>query len=318
MWEYFRLVPEAATVWARQVDYLIWAFTLVSLFFMVLISVAVIYFVVRYRASQKVDRSDANKENIALELTWTIIPTFMALGFFVWSAYLFFDFHRAPQGAMEIQIIGKQWMWKAKHPNGRREVNMLTLPKDQPVKLIMTSQDVIHSFFIPAFRAKTDVLPGRYTTQWFTPTRTGEYRLFCAEYCGTEHSVMGGWVRVLEQDEYEKWLTTGNVRLASAAGTPEEAGKRLFARLGCETCHMQGASSRGPLLAGVFGREQQLTDGSTVVADEEYIRESILYPQKKLVAGYPPLMPTFKGQVSEDDLMNIVSYLKSLEATESK
>lgn len=309
--EQLRIVPPAASNFATQVDLLIWAFTLLSIFFTVLIATLVIVFSVRYRKGAKVNRVIKSPDNTALELTWTILPTFLALAFFCWSAYLFFDFKRMPEGAMEIQVIGKQWMWKAQHPNGRREVNTLHVPKGQPVRLIMTSQDVIHSFFIPAFRAKMDVLPGSYTQMWFEPNKVGSFRLYCAEYCGTEHALMGGWVHVLEPEDYQRWLTEGNVRLASA-GTPQAAGEQLFAAKGCAQCHSGVSGARGPDLAGAFGSKSTLQDGSEVLVDEDYIRESILYPQAKLVQGYAPLMPTFKNQLREEEIMNLISYIKSL------
>jgi cytochrome c oxidase subunit 2 len=204
--------------------------------------------------------------------------------------------------------MGKQWMWKAQHPLGKSEINMLHVPVNQPVKLIMTSQDVIHSFYIPAFRVKKDVLPGRYTELWFEATKTGEYHLFCAEYCGTEHSQMIGSVVVMEQLEYERWLS-GNVAGESMAA----AGQRLFEQRGCASCHAGTSDARGPALAGLFGKEVQLEDGRTVTADESYLRESILNPQAKVVAGYSPVMPTFEGQISEEGLLQLVAYIKSLE-----
>ena len=309
--EQLRIIPVAATNFATQVDILIWAFTILSIFFLGLVSAILIVFSIVYRKGAKVNRVIKSPDNTLLELTWTILPTFLALGFFCWSAYLFFDFKRMPEGAMEIQVIGKQWMWKTQHPNGRREVNTLHVPKGQPVRLIMTSQDVIHSFFIPAFRAKMDVLPGKYTQMWFEPNKVGSYRLYCAEYCGTEHSLMGGWVHVMEPEDYERWLTEGNVRTA-AASTPEAAGERLFAAKGCVTCHAGTSGARGPDLAGAFGTRSTLQDGTEVLVDEDYIRESILYPQAKLVQGFAPLMPTFKSQLREEEIMNLISYIKSL------
>lgn len=309
--EQLRIIPVAASEFAWQNDYLIWALTLLSVFFFALVLSLVVFFAIRYRKGAAVNRNLKSPDNTLLELTWTIIPTFLALAVFCWSAFLFFDFKRIPEGAMEIQIIGKQWMWKAQHPNGRREVNTLHVPKGQPIKLIMTSQDVIHSFFIPAFRAKMDVLPGRYTQMWFEPNRVGRYRLYCAEYCGTEHALMGGWVYVMEPEDYERWLTEGNVRTAAAA-TPQAAGEQLFAAKGCVTCHAEGSGARGPNLAGAFGSIQTMQDGTQVKVDEDYIRESILYPQAKIVQGYAPLMPTFKNQLREEEIMNLISYIKSL------
>jgi len=314
--ENIRLIPEQASTYAQRLDWLIWALTAISAFFTIGIAFAVILFTIRYHKSQDVNREHGHGGHTALELTWTIIPTFMALAVFAWAAYLYFDYKRVPQGAMEIQVVGKQWMWKIQHPNGRREVNSLHVPTGRPVKLIMTSQDVIHDFFVPAFRTKMDVLPGRYTTLWFEATKPGEYHLFCAEYCGTEHSRMVGTVYVMEPEKYERWLNEGRVRMASAS-TPEAAGEQLFTSLGCVGCHAAGATQRGPNLAGVFGEEQPLESGDAITVDEEYIRESILNPTAKVVAGYPKLMPTYKGQVNEQDIMNLIAYIKSLSAQES-
>jgi cytochrome c oxidase subunit 2 len=208
---------------------------------------------------------------------------------------------------MEIYVVGKQWMWKIQHPSGNREINELHIPVGKPVKLVMTSQDVIHSFYVPAFRIKQDVLPGRYSTQWFEATRTGEYHLFCAEYCGTSHSGMIGKIVVLEQDEYEDWLT-GKM----GGATMLSSGEQLFQQFGCQTCHRQVSGQRGPSLEGLFGKQVRLTSGDVVLADQEYIRESILNPNAKLVAGYPRLMPTYRNQLNPDQVNQLVEYVKSM------
>jgi cytochrome c oxidase subunit 2 len=230
---------------------------------------------------------------------------------FGWGAVLYVRNAQAPAGTFEIYVVGKQWMWKLQHPEGNREINELHVPIGVPIRLIMTSEDVIHSFYVPAFRIKQDVLPGRYTTMWFQPTRPGKYHLFCAEYCGNQHAGMGGWVYVMEPAEYEKWLTGGSSGESMAA-----SGQALFERLGCNTCHRPEGSGRGPSLVGLLGRQVPLMDGRTVVADEGYVRESILNPRAKILLGFQPLMPTFQGQVSEEQLLQLLAYIKSLKQTE--
>jgi cytochrome c oxidase subunit 2 len=245
-------------------------------------------------------------ENLKLETSWAVIPLLLALAVFGWSAVVFADISRPPADTLDIYVIGKQWMWHAQHPSGKLEINQLHVPIDQPVKLIMTSQDVIHDFYVPAFRVKRDVLPGRYTTLWFEATQTGEFHLFCAEYCGTDHSRMVGSVTVLEQLDYEKWLS------GDSGGSLVAAGQQIFERRGCTSCHSGEPDARGPALAGLFGTRVALEDGSTVVADEVYILESIVQPQARLVAGYPPIMPTYEGIISDEGLFQLVAYIKSL------
>jgi cytochrome c oxidase subunit 2 len=230
---------------------------------------------------------------------------------FGWGSLLFLRNARTPPGSFEIYVVAKQWMWKIQHPEGLREINELHVPTGMPVRLVMTSEDVIHSFYVPAFRVKQDVLPGRYTSMWFQPTRAGKYHLFCAEYCGNQHSAMGGWVYVMEPAEYEKWLSGGSTGESMAT-----TGQGLFERLGCSSCHRSEGGGRGPSLEGLLGKKVQLDSGQAVVADESYIRESILNPRAKIVGGYQPLMPTFQGQVSEEQLLQLVAYLKSLKKAE--
>ncbi len=304
------LFPEQASDLARDVDMLFFFLIAVSMFFVFLIGALLIYFIVKFRRRSNADRPDATRSHAGLEIAWTVIPLILTMIMFVWGAVLFFKQSRPPSDAMEILVVGKQWMWKIQHPTGHTEINELHVPLGQPVKLNMTSEDVIHSFYVPAFRVKMDVLPGRYTTAWFTPNRTGRFHLFCAEYCGTEHSKMVGSVNVLTPVEYERWLA-GEVG-DTPADTPVEAGRRLFTQLGCATCHHPDAGALGPDLAGVFGSEVTLADGRTVVADEDYLRQSILDPRATLVDGYEPIMPTFRGLVNEQQLMQLISYIKSL------
>jgi cytochrome c oxidase subunit II len=227
---------------------------------------------------------------------------------FVWGARVFFEQYKPPQNAIEVYVVGKQWMWKLQHATGQREINELHVPVGRKVKLIMTTEDVIHDFFVPAFRTKADVVPGRYTTLWFEATKAGRYHLFCAEYCGMNHSGMIGTVIVMEPRDFDNWLA-GN----TGTTTPAAAGQQLYQTLGCASCHgANGEGGRGPVLAGLFGRDVSLASGATVRADEGYLRESIVNPQAKLVAGFGPIMPTFQGQVSEDQLMQLVAFIKSL------
>ncbi|NJM06851.1 cytochrome c oxidase subunit II [Candidatus Gracilibacteria bacterium] len=324
----FPLFPDQASTFAPQIDLLYGVLVALSLLFAGVIPFVILFLIVKYHRSMKADRSNPVHSNLKLELTWSIIPLILALGVFTWGALLYIDMRRAPDDTLEVYVIGKRWMWHTQHPNGKRENNELHVPIGQPVKLIMTSQDVIHSFYIPAFRIKQDVLPGRYTTMWFEATRAGEYHLFCAEYCGTEHSRMGGRVVVMSMADYQTWLTTpgevilpdgvdavadGGVVAGPAVGDPMAlAGQQLFTNLGCVGCHRDDGAGQGPSLVGLFGAQGQLADGSTVLADENYVRESILNPNAKIAAGYQPIMPSYQGQLSEDQILQLVAYIKSL------
>jgi len=312
MWD-FPLLPEQASTVAPHVDAVFWVLTLLSLVFALGISIAVVYFAVKYRRGSKADRSNPIHTSLKLELSWSIIPFVLGLGVFLWATALYVSMYRVPKGdALKVYVIAKQWMWKFQHPNGRREINDLHVPVGRPVELTMTSQDVIHSFFVPAFRVKRDVLPGRTSTAWFEATKPGVYHLFCAEYCGTEHSLMGGKVYAMEPQEYQEWLTTGN----TGGETPEQSGERLFASFACATCHGRTSTFRAPKLEGLFGSEVKLKSGETVTADEDYLRESILHSQAKIVAGYDPVMPVFENQINEEQLLHLIAYIKSLAANE--
>jgi cytochrome c oxidase subunit 2 len=301
-------LPEAASSMASQVDALYFYLSGVTLFFTLLISGVLIFFVIRYRRRSPFEIPRPVAGSHKLETVWTVIPFVIAMSFFVWGAQLYFEQARRPKVAAEIYVVGKQWMWKVQHSTGQREINELHVPKGRKIRLMMTSEDVIHSYFIPAFRIKADVLPGRYTYQWFEATKTGTFHLFCAEYCGMNHSGMIGSVIVMEPKEFDNWLA-GN----AGNQTPAVAGQQLFQSLGCASCHgVNGEGGRGPTLAGLFGRPAPLTNGQSVVADEVYIRESIVNPQAKIVAGFTPIMPTFQGQVSEDQLLQLIAFIKSL------
>jgi cytochrome c oxidase subunit 2 len=309
----FPLFPEQASTMAARVDALYFFLIAVSVFFSLLISAAIVVFAFRYRRRSELERPPEIAGNLRLEMVWIIIPLGFTLVMFVWGAILYFETYSPPANSLEIHIVAKQWMWKAQHPAGRSEIDELHVPLGRPVKLLLTSQDVIHDFFVPAFRIKTDVLPGRYMTVWFEASKTGVFRLFCAEYCGTLHSGMLGRIVVVPANDYQKWLSGG------ASGiTMAEAGARLFQRLGCATCHGESDAARGPALAGLMGKQIRLQDGKRVIADETYIRESIINPHAKIVAGFQPVMPTFKGVVSEEGILQIISYLKSLDRQEGR
>jgi cytochrome c oxidase subunit 2 len=270
-----------------------------------LIFTAVIYFAARYRNRKGVP-AEQIEGSIPLELTWSIIPLGVFMVIFAWGAVVYFKSRTPPRDATEVYVVAKQWMWKLEHAEGQREINELHVPVGRDVKLIMTSQDVIHSFFVPAFRMKQDVLPGRYTVAWFRATKAGTYHLFCTQYCGTQHSGMIGSIIVQEPAQYEAWMSGGTTGPLSATG------EKIFAELGCVTCHRTDSQGRGPNLQGVFGKPVLLQDGRTVVADENYIRESILDPGAKVVNGFKPVMPTFQGLVSEEQLNALVAYVKSM------
>ena len=302
------LFPQQASIQAGQVDGLYFFMVAVTAFFSLLIAGLIVFFAVKFRRRHDDEIGVAIHGSLALELLWTIIPFFIAMGMFTWGAKVFFDVSRVPAGAMEIFVVGKQWMWKVQHASGQREINELHVPAGRPVKLIMGSEDVIHSYYIPAFRVKADVIPGRYNTLWFQATKPGRYHLFCAEYCGTKHSGMIGSIVVLSPTEFQQWLSGGPV-----TDSPVAAGEKLFQSLACHTCHMPGGQGRGPVLTNVFGHEVELQGGGKVLADEAYIRESIVLPQAKVVAGFQPIMPPFQGMVTEEQLLQLVAYVRSLQ-----
>jgi cytochrome c oxidase subunit 2 len=301
------LFPEQASTLAGQVDALYFFLIGVSVFFSLLIAGLVIYFAVKYRRrSETEEPPEPAAPAVTLEIVWSVIPLGICMIIFAWSASVFFKINRPPDDALEVYVVAQQWMWKLQHMEGQREINELHIPLGRGVRLRMTSEDVIHSFYVPAFRVKQDVLPGRYTQIWFHPTKPGQYHLFCAEYCGTKHSGMIGWVYVMDPPEYQAWLSGG-----AGEGTLASRGDKLFHDLACTNCHKADGSGRGPSLEGVFGTTVELEGGQKVTADDEYLRESILSPQAKVVAGYQPVMPTFQGLVTEDQLLQLIEYIKS-------
>src|SRR5881398_953280 len=307
----FPFIPESASTLSGDVDAVYFYISGVTVFFTTLISLVVIFFVIRYRRRNAFEIPRPIEGSTKLETLWSVIPLLIAMSIFVWGAKVYFAQYHPPQNAMEIYVVGKQWMWKFQHSTGQREINELHVPVGQKVKLIMTTEDVIHDVFVPAFRVKADIVPGKYTTEWFEATKPGRYHLFCAEYCGMNHSGMRGFVEVMEPTAYENWLS-GNAGQTS----PAAAGRGLYESLGCVSCHGANAEGgRGPALIGVFGSKVVLNSGQTVTADEAYIRESILNPQAKIVTGFGPIMPSFQGQVNEEQLLQLVAFVKSLSTT---
>ena len=301
--------PDQASNFAGNVDALFSFILMTTLFFAVLVTVLIIFAAFKFRRRSEKEVGDDVHGNNVLEVGWTLIPTIIAIGIFAWGAAIYVNYRIAPKDTLDIYVVGKQWMWKLQQPNGRKEINELHIPVNRNVKLIMGSEDVIHDFYVPAFRVKMDVVPGRYNTMWFRPIKTGKYHFFCSQYCGTNHAVMGGWVTVMDPAEYAAWLSgeSGDVN-------PAAAGERLFTQFACNTCHLANGTGRAPSLNGVFGANVLLADGSMVVADEAYIRESILQPKAKIVAGYQPVMPTFQGLVTEEQILNLTAYIKSLQS----
>ncbi|MEO8431202.1 MAG: cytochrome c oxidase subunit II [Acidobacteriota bacterium] len=303
----FPLFPERASTMASQVDALYFYLIAVSAFFALLIAILVIYFAIRYRRRSEEEVPPGTRGGMLLEIAWTVIPFCISMTFFLWGAKIFFRMNRPPDNALQIYVVGKQWMWKLQHADGMREINELHVPVGRPVQLTMTSEDVIHSFFVPAFRMKRDVVPGRYSTVWFEATRPGRFHLFCTQYCGTNHAKMIGWVEVMEPIAYESWISGGGGSESLAS-----EGSKLFQQHACNSCHRPDSLARGPNLQGLFGRHVNLADGRTLVADETYIRESILNPAAKVVEGFQPIMPTYKGLIGEEGILQLIAYVKSV------
>jgi cytochrome c oxidase subunit 2 len=303
----FNMFPENASTVASQVDYVYLYLLLVCALVGLAVVVAIVYFAIKYRRNPTHTAIQQIEGSHLLEISWSVIPLIIMLTMFGWGTWLYMRMTTPPKGALDFYVVGKQWMWKLQHPTGQREINELHVPVGQPVRLTLTSEDVIHAFYVPAFRIKRDVVPGRYTTSWFEATKIGDYHLFCAEYCGTKHSQMIGTVHVLSQADYDRWLS-GNL----GAETAEEAGKKLFEANRCDTCHKDAPDARGAPLWGVFGTQVALRDGSTVLADDEYLRDSILNSTHRVVAGFEPIMPLYNGQLTEEQVLQLVAYIKTL------
>lgn len=321
MWKDFPLLPDSASSIAPHVDSVWWFLVALTVVMTVLIFATVITFVAWYRNKNDGRVATQIEGSTQLEILWSALPFLLLMGLFGWGTAVYVQTQRPPENAMDMYVVGKQWMWKIQHPTGQREINQMHIPVGQPIRLTMTSEDVIHSYYIPAFRTKKDAVPGRYTMQWFEATKTGTFHIFCAEYCGTKHSQMIGTVTVMEKDEYQRWLAG-----VTSTDTPEVAGQKLFEGMRCVSCHptdpknttIDGAPARGPLLAGIYGRDIALKDGSKVVVNDEYIRESIVRPLSKVVAGFEPVMPTYEGQLSEEQIIQIAAYIKSLKDSGAK
>jgi cytochrome c oxidase subunit II len=301
------LFPERASTMAPRVDALYFFLLAIAVFFSLLIAGLIVYYAIRYRRGSADAVGTRIRGGMVLEVTWTVVPLIITMVIFVWGASVYFAMASPPPETLNIYVVGKQWMWKFQHLDGQREINELHVPVGRDVKLITTSEDVIHDLFVPAFRIKADVLPGRYINIWFRATRPGRYHLFCAEYCGTKHSGMTGQVVVMEPADYQDWLSGG-----AGQGSLASAGEKLFNDLACNTCHRPDSQGRGPVLNGLFGKTVSLVGGGMLTADEGYIRESILNPSAKITAGFQPIMPTFQGLVTEEQLLELVEFVKSL------
>ena len=296
------LWPPTASGYASEIDVLFGGLLIIGALTAGLVFFLMLFFANKYRHGSNADRSGTTKKTWRFEVSWTAATLLIFVGLAVWGADIYLHLYNPP-----ANVVGKQWMWKAQHPGGQREINELHVPVGQPIRLVLASQDVIHSFFIPALRIKQDVVPGRYETMWFRADKVGRYHLFCAEYCGTDHAHMGGWLTVMSPRDFGRWLQAEGGQETLAA-----QGKDLFRRYGCSGCHEAGGTVRAPRLEGVFGSPVPLSDGSVVIADERYVRDSILDPKAQVAAGYAPVMPTFAGQIGEDDLAKLVAYVESI------
>jgi cytochrome c oxidase subunit 2 len=302
----FDIFPESASTFAGKVDPLFYFLSIISIIASLGVFFALFILGIKFQRDPNNPRESHALHAPILEILWTVIPFFIFIGVFVWGAKLFADYVRAPEGALQIDVIAKQWMWKVQHKEGVREVNDLHVPVNQPIKITLTSQDVLHDYYLPAMRVKQDVIPGRFTYLWFEATKTGTFPIFCAEYCGTEHSMMKGHVTVLSQEGYAEWLAGGPKK------SPVEAGEFLFQQRGCVTCHSGLKDARGPTLTGIYGSTGKMVDGEEVLKDDNYLIESILYSSKRVAEGYTPLMPAFANQLTADDVNNLIAYIKSL------
>lgn len=309
----FPLSPPSASNFSAEYDVLFYVLTGLTLFFSLVVGIAVIFFSVRYRKGSKADRSRPLYENLFLELTWTIVPLVLGLIMFYFGTSLYVKMRTPPRNATEIFVIGKQWMWHVEHGNGVRENNTLHVPVGQPVKLTMISQDVLHAFYIPAFRVQEHVVPGRYTQLWFTATKAGEYHLFCNMYCGTQHSEMGGKVVAMEPKEFAEWMANGGQSVAPMS--MEQAGAKIYNKIGCNNCHGAEDTLHAPSLYGIYGKRRVFADGTSLIADEEYLRSSILRPYDHITQGYGQTMPVYEGQLTEEDVINLTAYIKVLGTT---
>lgn len=307
----FPLLPESASTAASRLDPLFWTWVILGGGVSLAVFGVMIFFLVYYHASADRDRTFHERPPTrAIEWTWTLVPMAIFIGMFGWAAWLYYQDYNPPADALTIYVVGKQWMWKVQHPEGPREIDELHVPVGRPVRLVLASEDVIHDFYVPAFRMKQDVVPGRFSTEWFQATKVGEYHLFCSEFCGTSHALMAGRVVVMPPEDYARWLEAARPQQSLAA-----RGEAVFRRAGCSGCHGPAAAVHAPKLDGIFARPQPLEGGGFAIADEAYLRDAILLPKKQIVAGYKPIMPSFQGQLTEDELIELVAYIRSTRST---
>lgn len=308
------LIPSAASTQAARTDTIFFVLLGLAVAIILLVLVVVITFAIRYRRGSKADRGELPEViGREFEVGWTAATLFIFLFLFWWAGSAELSALVPPKGAIEVHVVAKQWMWKAQHPNGAREINELHVPIHVPVRLVLSSEDVIHSFFVPAFRMKKDVVPGRITETWFEATKTGAFHLLCAEFCGTDHSRMIGRIVVMEPEAYARWLS------AQPEGDDlAHEGAALFVARGCSGCHAPSSNVHAPRLAGLYGGEVQLADGRRVTADDAYIRDSILQPKRDVAAGYEPIMPSFAGLLSDGEIQSLTAYIRSLSAPRSQ
>lgn len=303
----FSFAPTRASTVAAPVDLLFNVILGISTVIAGSVCLLILFFAFKYRRGSRADRSNPPTSNLKLELSWIFIPILISLAVYVWASRLYFDMYRTPTGALEVFVVGKQWMWKLQHAEGQREINELHIPIGRPIKLTMTSEDVIHSFFVPAFRIKQDVVPGRYTSAWFQATLPGRYHLFCAQYCGMNHASMQGWVYAMKPADYQAWLGQGNPQPSLAS-----QGAKLYEALGCSGCHGNSRAVRAPSLSGLYGKPVPLKSKQIVLADDRYIHDSIVLPGSEIVAGYENIMPSYKGQITEEQIVQLTAYIRSL------
>lgn len=311
----FPFAPERASDFAVQVDAIFYALTALTVFFTVVVLGFLLFLCIRYRVGNNVNRVEDphSKWHNILEIGWSLPPLFLGLVMFAWAAIPYTQMYKAKPDALQIWVIGKRWMWHLQHANGVRENNELHIPVGKPVQLTLISQDVIHGFFVPEFRIKRDALPGRYNTMWFTPTKTGKYRIYCTEYCGTGHSEMTGICYVMEQRDYQAWLANGGEKVAANKQTMEQLGESLYNQLACGTCHDKDGIGRGPSLVGIYGMKVKRRDGQIVQVDNNYLRDSILNPSEDIVDKYQQVMPSYKGQLTEAQVLQLIAYIRSLD-----
>jgi cytochrome c oxidase subunit 2 len=304
------LFPPSASSLSGETDHLYFFLLGLSIFILALVFFPLIWFLLKYRRGRQASRAHLNLPTNTIEITWTVVPTLITLGIFAAGASVYFKEEVPPADYLSMDVVGKQWMWKIEHQEGNSEINELHVPVNQAIKLTLGSEDVIHSFYVPAFRIKQDVVPGRFSTEWFQPTRTGVYRFYCSEYCGMDHAKMEGFVYVMQPDKYKQWLAAGGSREPLVV-----SGEKLYRSLGCSGCHDTRTTIHAPPMEGLYGSRVALSDGTTVQVDDKYLRDSILQPASQIVAGYQPVMPTYQGHIRENELMQLIAYIKSLAKT---